>query len=376
LYLALDLTKIRSKISLQFQDLRFETVPERRCHSRADDETEGNNGQVAGDSVGIHLEVEPAEVDEDRDVGHVEAVADAAIEGERAAAEDGVDRIARAGGSDEGEDHAGIADSKCRIEEWRASGDGCGGGDAGDKAAEAQPEPDAAGPFEGVQAYSQQTSPGDAVEVDEGVSRREPGVMAAAQPRRYDQRGDEREGQQPGRADPADQRRPEEVVLLFNGEGPGGAESGREREVKEVLDKQEVGPPGGGADRVPDSGADVPGSVEVDEGENQQIDRPDAEGAAGVEVVEVLGLFTCGEKDGRDEEAGETEEEEDPGPAPEGGVVDPRAFEAGVAVIEDDPEDGEAAHPVEFGQVVGQPGWAGDLDELLRMAHSVQNSAR
>jgi hypothetical protein len=48
-------------------------------------------------------------------------------------------------------------------------------------------------------------------------------------------------------------------------------------------------------------------------------------------------------KDGRDQEAGEDEEEIYACPSPQAGVVDRSADQAGVAMIEDDRQDGEAA---------------------------------
>ena len=145
--------------------------------------------RLPADAVAVHAQIEPAKVNEDHDVGHVEAVADAAIEGQRAAAQHGVDRIARAGGGDQGQHRAGKADRQRGIEKGSAAGDGGRGRDAQRKAAQAHPEPDAAAEWERMQAQRQQAAQGDAVQVNQCVGGREPGsdgrgAAAASRPAR------------------------------------------------------------------------------------------------------------------------------------------------------------------------------------------------
>jgi len=65
-------------------------------------------------------------------------------------------------------------------------------------------------------------------------------------------------------------------------------------------------------------------------------------------------------KDRCNQKSGEDEEEIDAGPSPERGLVEEGVFEARMAVIEDDAEDGDAAEPLEFGDVGGEPGWTLD----------------
>ena len=113
--------------------------------------------------------------------------------------------------------------------------------------------------------------------------------------------------------------------------------------MKEILHEENVGQPGSGLDGLRDGGADEPGCVEIDRDKQEQVDGPDAQGAAAVEVAEVFFFVSGFEKDGGDQEAGEDEEEIDACPSPQAGVVDWSTDEAGMAVIEDDREDGEAA---------------------------------
>src|SRR5581483_5901865 len=129
------------KMALEFQDLRLEAVPESRSEESRHDEAEGHDGEIAGETVGFHLEIEPAEVDEDTDVDHVEAVADAAVEGERTAAKHPINWIARAGGCDGRQNGSAEGKSECRVEECGAAGDGGCASDAENETDEAAPEP-------------------------------------------------------------------------------------------------------------------------------------------------------------------------------------------------------------------------------------------
>ena len=96
--------------SASASESRFESVPQQRWRTAvAGGEAEGDDGQIAGDAVCVHAAVEPAEVDEDHDVRHVEAVADAAVEGQRPATQRCIERIARAGRGDRGEHRTGEA---------------------------------------------------------------------------------------------------------------------------------------------------------------------------------------------------------------------------------------------------------------------------
>ena len=76
-------------------------------------------------------------------------------------------------------------------------------------------------------------------------------------------------------------------------------------------------------DRYPNRRADKPVGIEVDHHQQQNVDRPDAQGAAGVEVMEVFGLVAGGEQVAGDQEAAHGEEERDAGPAPQGSAVNP-----------------------------------------------------
>ena len=345
-------------MALELEDFRFEAVPEGGGDRGGGEQAEGDDGEVAGDAVFVHAEVEPSEVDEDGDVGHVEAVADAAIEGERAATEDGVDGVAGAGGRDGCENCSGEAEGECRVKKCRASGDGGGGPESQDKGCETDGDPSAATEREGVEAERDEAAEGDAVEMEECVGGDGSVGMVHAEPGADDERGEEDDGEHPGAAKVLNERRPEDVVLLFDGEGPRGTDGWRERGVDEVLYEEEVGQPRSGFDGICNAGADEPGGVEIDGDEQQDVERPDAEDAAAVEVAEVVGPGAGFEKDGCDEEAGEDEEEVYAGPAPEGGVVDPCADEAGMAVVEDDDEDRDSAQSLEFRDVGGEPGWA------------------
>src|SRR5580658_10345271 len=91
------LTNDASKIALQLENLRLEGVPEHGGGGGGSGQTEGDDGQIAGDAVTIHAGVEPSEVDEDGDVDHVETVADAAVKGQRTLAEGSIDWVMRSG---------------------------------------------------------------------------------------------------------------------------------------------------------------------------------------------------------------------------------------------------------------------------------------
>ncbi len=138
---------------------------------------------MPSDAVLIHARVEPAEVDEDHDVRHVEAVADAAVEGERAAAQHGVQRIARAGGGDRGKNGAGEAGGEGGIEKCSAAGDGACGDEADGHCGESDREPDAAAERQRVEAEREQAAHGDSVDVRERVGRRDPGEVREAEER-------------------------------------------------------------------------------------------------------------------------------------------------------------------------------------------------
>jgi len=173
-----------------------------------------------------------------------------------------------------------------------------------------------------------------------------------------DEKGEQEGGEYPWGAEDPDDGSPEEVVLLFDSEGPGGSDCRGQSEVKEILDEENIGPPGCGAECFEDREADEPGCIEVADDENEDVDGPDAEGASSVEVAEVAGPGAGFEKDGGDEESGEDEEEVNAGPSPEGGLVEESVFEARMAMVEDDSDNGDAAESLKFGDVGGEPGWA------------------
>jgi hypothetical protein len=196
--------------------------------------------------------------------------------------------------------------------------------------------------------------------VRQGVSGRDPGEVGETEERSGDEEADKESCEHPWGTEDANDRSPEEVVLLFDGERPGGADGGRQCDVKEILQEEDVGPPGCGSEGFEDGLADEPGSVEITDDEDEKVDGPDAQSATRIEVAEVAGLVAGFEEDGGDQESGEDEEEIDAGPSPERGLVEERVFEAGMAMVEDDAEDGDAAEPLEFGDVGGEPGWSLD----------------
>src|ERR1035438_2837923 len=113
------------KITFELKNLRLEAVPERggcRCGSS---QAKSHDGQVAGDTVAVHAQIEPAKIDEDRNVNHVEPVADAAIEGQRSKAQREAQWIASAGGGDRSQHSARKTDRKSGIEESGAASHRC-----------------------------------------------------------------------------------------------------------------------------------------------------------------------------------------------------------------------------------------------------------
>src|ERR1035437_3159194 len=76
------------KEALEPEYARLKTVPQCRGCCRRSDDTQGDDGQIAGDSVSVHAQIKPSKVNEDHDVNHIEAIADAAIEGQRPVAQE------------------------------------------------------------------------------------------------------------------------------------------------------------------------------------------------------------------------------------------------------------------------------------------------
>src|ERR1700722_17577110 len=113
--------------------------------------------------------------------------------------------------------------------------------------------------------------------------------------------------------------------------------------MKQVLNEEYICKPGCGPDCGRDCGADEPWSIEINDDQHQHIYRPDAQGTAAIEVAEVVGLSARLKKDGSDKKAGKDKEEIDACPSPQAGVVNPCAFKARVAMIEDDGQNCEAA---------------------------------
>ena len=120
-------------------------------------------------------------------------------------------------------------------------------------------------------------------------------------------------------------QRPDEVELLFDGQGPevvegqgGVVTEGIAGEVGEVLQEEdedqqrlELREMGAG-----EQGGDGGGE------QRQDVERKDAESAAGVEVTQAVGGMVGFPKAARDEEAGEGEEENDAAPAELGEVAE------------------------------------------------------
>ena len=181
-----------------------------------------------------------------------------------------------------------------------------------------------------------------------------------AHERRSDQRSYHRGCKHPRRAQHAHHRRPHKVVLLLDGQRPRRTERRRQRQMKQVLHAKNVSQPRRGLDCLPHAGADEPGRIQINHDQQQQIDGPDAQRPARMKVVKVARLVARGQQDGRDEEAREREKKNDAGPAPQRGVVDPRALQSRIAVIENHRENRQTAQPVKFGQILRKPGWALD----------------
>ena len=204
-----------------------------------------------------------------------------------------------------------------------------------------------------------------------GMCRRDPGEVRAAKERGCDQCGNKQRGEHPRRAQKANDGRPEKVVLLLDCERPCGADGGRQREVKEILEEEDVCPPGRCPDCVPDRWAYEPGSIQVADDEHEDVDGPDAEGSARVEIAKVVRLVAGLKQDRSDQKSGENEEEIDAGPAPQRGGIDPCAGKARVAVVENHGEDRDAAQSLQFWDVGGEPGWALDFQSSERAGRRV-----
>jgi len=114
-------------------------------------------------------------------------------------------------------------------------------------------------------------------------------------------------GAEADQAGEEDDGSPEEVVLLLDGERPGGAEGTGKGCVTEVLEEKRVGKEGPPVGLVGECVAQEPGGNGVADDEQEEINGPDAEGAARVEVAEVVGFAAGFEEDGGDEEAGKSE---------------------------------------------------------------------
>ena len=94
---------------------------------------------------------------------------------------------------------------------------------------------------EAVEAESEEAAQRDAVEVDQGVGGVEPGRVAEPKNWRGDDQSQEREREEAAEFSLlgiiAHDRRPDEVVLLFDGEGPGGAEGAGQGEWRRFWTK-------------------------------------------------------------------------------------------------------------------------------------------
>src|ERR1700735_2833901 len=91
-----------------------------------------------------------------------------------------------------------------------------------------------------------------------------------------------------------------------------------------------------------------------------------------MKLMEEVRLVSRSQQNASDQKPAHHEKEDDARPAPEAGVIEPRALESRVAVIDDYGQDREAAQPVEFRQVSGKPSWAlhgqGRLPESHRLS--------
>jgi len=132
-------------------------------------------------------------------------------------------------------------------------------------------------------------------------------------------------------------------------------------EVREVLEEEDEDQEGSELRKV--------SAVEKSDGgggeQGQEVERKDAESAAGVEVSQAIVGVVGFPKAAGDKEAGEGEEEDDAGPAELGEVTGETlcglgGLEASTVVEDEDEKDGEATEAVEGGVAAGFGGWGGN----------------
>ena len=92
--------------------------------------------------------------------------------------------------------------------------------------------------------------------------------------------------------------------------------------MKQILNEEQICPPRRGPEGFEDGLAYEPRSVQVADQKHENVDGPDAQGAAGVEVAEVVRLRARFQQNRRDQESGEDEEKIDASPSPERGLVE------------------------------------------------------
>ena len=223
------------EVAFEAENARFESIPEQGGYKSARNKSEGHNGDIAGDSVGIESRVDPAEVDEGADVCHVKAVADLAVVGERAATKCDIDGSMEPRRSNRTEDCSTEERGEGGIEVRRAARDRAGADKSDGHGDEPDRQPSATAERNCVEPEREQTAHGDAVDMRERVCRSDPREMAHSEERCGDEEADEQRGEHPWRAQDADDGSPEKVVLLFDGERPRGANGRRQRDVEEIL---------------------------------------------------------------------------------------------------------------------------------------------
>src|SRR4051812_30543333 len=166
-----------------------------------------------------------------------------------------------------------------------------------------------------AESESDEGPDGESVEMDESVGGSEASVGEDANEGRGDDDGDENGNEGRG-AYEAGNGRPDYVELLFNGEAPCRADGAGEREHEEILHKENVVEPRSGFEFVPRPplvGGKRERHDDVDEQQQEDVDRPDAKSAARVEVLEEMRIAAGVRDDAGDEEPGENEEEIDAG---------------------------------------------------------------
>jgi hypothetical protein len=123
--------------------------------------------------------------------------------------------------------------------------------------------------------------------------------------------------------------------------------------MKEILHAEQISQPGRGFYGVRHAGADKPRRIQIDHCQQQQIERPDAQRPARMEVMKVARIVAPSQQIGSNQKTAEDKKENHTRPAPERSVVQPASHEPRMAVVEHHAQNRQAAQPVEFRHVFG-----------------------